>query len=71
MSKEELKKLQARNRELQANLRELYTTAAKEKRELNTQKIRILLAAIDKGSLTKAGQALGYSLCPFPPKRKC
>ena len=34
MSKEELKKLQARNRELQANLRSLYTTAEKEKREL-------------------------------------
>ena len=29
--------------------------------KLNTQKIRILLAAIDKGSLTKAGQALGYT----------
>ena len=28
---------------------------------MNTQKIRILLAAIDKGSLTKAGQALGYT----------
>lgn len=30
-------------------------------RKMNTQKIRILLAAIDKGSLTKAGQALGYT----------
>ena len=29
--------------------------------ELNTQKIKILLAAIDKGSLTRAGQALGYT----------
>ena len=28
---------------------------------MNTQKIKILLAAIDKGSLTKAGQALGYT----------
>ena len=28
---------------------------------MNTQKIRILLTAIDKGSLTKAGQALGYT----------
>lgn len=32
-----------------------------ERFELNTQKIKILLAAIDKGSLTKAGQALGYT----------
>ena len=37
MSKEELKKLQARNRELQANLRSLYTTAEKEKRELTVE----------------------------------
>ena len=37
MSKEELKKLQARNRELQANLRSLYMTAEKEKRELNAE----------------------------------
>ena len=37
MSKEELKKLQARNRELQANLRERYSTAAKEKRELTAE----------------------------------
>ena len=29
--------------------------------EMNTQKIKILLTAIDKGSLTKAGQALGYT----------
>lgn len=29
--------------------------------KLNTQKIRILLTAIDKGSLTKAGQVLGYT----------
>ena len=29
--------------------------------KLNTQKIKILLAAIDKGSLTKAGQTLGYT----------
>ena len=28
---------------------------------MNTQKIRILLTAIDKGSLTKAGQVLGYT----------
>ena len=28
---------------------------------MNTQKIKILLAAIDKGSLTRAGQALGYT----------
>jgi DNA-binding transcriptional LysR family regulator len=28
---------------------------------LNTQKIKILLTAIDKGSLTRAGQALGYT----------
>ena len=28
---------------------------------MNTQKIRILLTAIDKGSLTKAGQTLGYT----------
>lgn len=28
---------------------------------MNTQKIRILLTAIDKGSLTKAGHALGYT----------
>ena len=28
---------------------------------MNTQKIKILLAAIDKGSLTKAGQTLGYT----------
>ena len=28
---------------------------------MNTQKIKILLEAIDKGSLTKAGQALGYT----------
>lgn len=28
---------------------------------MNPQKIKILLAAIDKGSLTKAGQALGYT----------
>ena len=37
MSKEELKKLQARNRELQSNLRELYATAEKEKRELTVE----------------------------------
>lgn len=29
--------------------------------ELNTQRIKILLTAIDKGSLTKAGQTLGYT----------
>lgn len=28
---------------------------------MNTQKIKILLTAIDKGSLTRAGQALGYT----------
>lgn len=28
---------------------------------MNTQKIRILLTAIDKGSLTRAGQTLGYT----------
>ena len=28
---------------------------------MNTQRIRILLTAIDKGSLTKAGQTLGYT----------
>lgn len=28
---------------------------------MNTQKIKILLTAIDKGSLTKAGQTLGYT----------
>lgn len=28
---------------------------------MNTQKIKILLAAIDKGSFTRAGQALGYT----------
>ena len=28
---------------------------------MNTQKIKILLTAIDKGSLTKAGQVLGYT----------
>lgn len=28
---------------------------------MNTQKIKVLLAAIDKGSLTKAGQTLGYT----------
>ena len=39
MKKEELKKLQARNRELQANLRSLYMTAEKEKRELNEQEL--------------------------------
>ena len=32
-----------------------------EQTELNTQKIKILLAAIDKGSLTRAGQSLGYT----------
>ena len=32
-----------------------------ENKELNTQRIRILLTAIDKGSLTRAGQALGYT----------
>jgi len=37
MTKEEMKKLQARNRELQANLRSLYTTAEKEKRELTVE----------------------------------
>jgi DNA-binding transcriptional LysR family regulator len=29
--------------------------------KLNTQKIKVLLTAIDKGSLTKAGQVLGYT----------
>ena len=39
MGKEEMKKLQARNRELNANLRSLYMTAEKEKRELNEQEL--------------------------------
>ena len=39
MGKEEMKKLQARNRELDANLRSLYMTAEKEKRELNEQEL--------------------------------
>ena len=37
MGKEEMKKLQARSRELQANLRSLYVTAGKEKRELTDE----------------------------------